>query len=115
LTNVIRISETQVDLVRRLWRENVPEFDIALAIGVGMSTFRRLRRRQLKALPRRSHKCRDSGRRAQDPTPEELAERIAEVQKSWGPLERIERSSNVVGTSSTMVRVRDIREAIRNG
>ena len=114
MTEAIKLTAEQVELVKKLWSELVPEFDVALAIGVGISTFRRLRRRQLKSLPRRGHVSRDSGRRAVDPTPEEIAERCAEVQSSWCPMERIGRTSNVVGIDSTMVKVGDIREAIRN-
>jgi hypothetical protein len=114
LTEAIRLSAEQIELVKKLWSELVPEFDVALAIGVGISTFRRLRRRQLKALPRRGHVSRDSGRRSVDPTPEEIKQRCAEVQTGWDPMERIGRTSNVVGIDSTMVKVGDIREAIRN-
>ena len=114
MTEAIKLTAEQIELVKKLWSELVPEFDVALAIGVGMSTFRRLRRRQLKSLPRRGHVSRDSGRRPVDPTPEQIAERCAELQTTWSPMERIERTSNVVGTDSRMVKRADIRDAIRN-
>ena len=114
LTEAIKLSAEQVALAEKLWNAGEPEFSVALAIGVGISTFRRLRRRQLKALRRRGHVARDSGRRSVDPTPEEIAERCAEVQKGWNTIEQIERSSNVVGTSSRMVKVSDMCAANRN-
>ena len=114
LTEAIKISAEKVALAEKLWNAGEPEFAVALAIGVGISTFRRLRRRQLKALRRRGHVSRDSGRRSADPTPEEIKERCAEVQKTWNPGEEIERSSNVVGTSSRMVKVSDMCAANRN-
>ena len=111
MTEAIKISAEKVALAEKLWNAGEPEFAVALAIGVGISTFRRLRRRQLR---RRGHVSRDSGRRSVDPTPEEIKERCAEVQKTWNPGEEIERSSNVVGTSSRMVKVSDMCAANRN-
>jgi hypothetical protein len=109
------ITDEQVAIAIRLWSAGESEIGVCIAIGVGVSTFRRLRRGQLKCLGRRPHASRNSGRRTADPTPEEILERAAECRRSWDLHENIGRQTNVVGEDSRIVRVADMRAALRNG
>ena len=108
------LTDEQVETALRLWKAGESEIGVCLAIGVRVSTFRRLRRSELKCLGRRPHASRDSGRRSVDPTPEEILERAAEVRSSWCAVEAIDRSTFVIGTDSRVVKRDDIRGAIRN-
>lgn len=115
MTDKPMLTADQVATALRLWRAGESEIGVCMAIGVGVSTFRRLRRGQLKCLGRRPHAARDSGRRSEDPTPEEIAARAEEVRRSWALDEELGRCSFVVGSDSKVVRISDLRAAWRNG
>lgn len=111
----LALTADQVSEALRRWKAGESEVGVCLAIGVTVSTFRRLRRGQLKCLGRRPHSNRDSGRRAADPSPEEILERAAECRKAWGADELVDRGAFFSGTDSRVVRIADLRAALRNG
>lgn len=109
------LTDEQVAEAVRLWKAGESEIAVCLAIGVKMSSFRRLRRGQLKCLGRRPQSARDSGRRTADPSPEEIAARAEECRRSWAHDELMGRGTFIVGTDSKIVKVSDLRAAYRNG
>jgi hypothetical protein len=80
----VKLTEAQVDLVRRLWAEGVHRDEIARRVGITISTWYARRGDQLKGLPKRERGVGLKRSRGYvDPTPEEIAARCAEIQAAW--------------------------------
>lgn len=78
-----RRVDVDVPLFRKLWLAGVPMRVIASRLGVGADTLGGMRRRL--GLPARTATTRPPPRlgEASDPSPEEIAERAAEVRARW--------------------------------
>ena len=100
----VRLTDDQVELVRRLWAEGVHRDEIARRAEMTISTFIARRGDQLKDLPKRE---RGTGRKASrgyvDPTPAEIAARCAEIQAAWTADQRAMRR---VGGGSVLKAIR---------
>lgn len=74
-----RTLKIDVPLLFRLHAAGLPEKGICDALGIGRGSFYALRKRHgLPAIDRRREKPAEV-----DPTPEEIAERAAEVRRRW--------------------------------
>ena len=84
------LTPEQIETATRMWQQNEPVDTVCRAIGITRDTMIQRRTDQLSHLPRRSV---GSGRKARspDPTPEEIAERCAEIRQRWSDEEWSER------------------------
>jgi len=100
----VKLTEAQVELVRRLWAEGVHRDEIARRVGMTISIWYARRGDQLKDLPKRE---RGTGRKASrgyvDPTPAEIAARCADIQAAWTADQRAMRR---VGGGSVLKAIR---------
>lgn len=82
------LTKSQEKAARAAWKEGATQQEIAAAIGVSVDVFRARRADQLANLPPRA-KRHGAGRRAVDPTPEEIYGRLVfEEQARWSEEER---------------------------
>jgi len=87
----VKLTEAQVDLARRLWREGLYVHEIARRLGVGVDVLIARRRDQLADLPSRKRGPRRGCKPTVDPTPEEIAERAAAIRATWTDADREDR------------------------
>ena len=95
MSDFIRLSPEQIATATRLWSEGREEREVAAAIGLCVTTFRRRKSDDLASLGPRSHLDRNSGRRSEEVAPAELYRRAALVRHSWPPAERELRSRGI--------------------
>jgi hypothetical protein len=88
MSEYIRLSPEQIETATAMWNSGEPEFAIAAAINVKISTLRRRRGDCLAGLQPRGHSERDSGRRVEEMTAPEIYERAARIRTSWNSEER---------------------------
>ena len=84
-----------------LWAAGASQYEISLALGIRPGTFWQIRNRY--ALPRRAPAKPAKASHEPDPTPEELAQRCAEVRARWSDEETKRRR---VGRGVEAVRLR---------
>jgi len=76
------LTTDQVAQVETLWAEGRSEFEITQALGVTVDWFRLRRKDQLRHLPTRPRAL-NSGKRAVDPTEDEIALGTAMLRQGW--------------------------------
>jgi hypothetical protein len=107
------LTPEQVAKAKEMWHAGDPECEICLVVGMTVDTFRARRHDQLKGLPKRKQAGGNSGRRAEEVTPEELEFRKMQVQSTWTEEDRMEHQSNFIGMDNRMVKLADLRAAMR--
>ena len=95
MSEPVRLTADQIATATRMWNSGEPEFEIAKAIDVKVSTLRRRRLDDLAGLQPRGHSERDSGRRSEPIEPRILWERCARVRLTWSESQRAERSKGI--------------------
>ena len=111
------LTQIEVKQIEELWQAGATRAEIAHEIDIQIWVFDQRRHDQLQHLPnRRGHNggryCRKAD--VNEPTAEQQAEieqRMAEVRSSWDENTRVSRLS---GVPSAVIRVADVRDAIRN-
>jgi hypothetical protein len=76
------LAPAQEQLVRRAWAAGVRRDEVARLAGISIHVLEARFRDQLRDLPRRPRGV-GGGHRGGDPTPDEIAERAAEVRSLW--------------------------------
>jgi hypothetical protein len=78
----IYLTDEQCERARLLWAGGQAAHEVAAAIGVTFDTFRARMADQLADLPPRS-RAMTSGRRGEDPSPDQIRVRTAMLRRSW--------------------------------
>jgi len=95
VSDYVRLTDDEVRIATEMWEAGKPEFEIAQAIGLCVTTLRRRRGDCLAGLQPRGHSERDCGRRSEPIEPRILWERCARVRLTWSESERAERSKGI--------------------
>jgi len=76
------LTDEQLRIIREGWSAGLSTVELCAAAGITIDTFKARRLDQLKGLPKRPRRvC--SGKRGEDPTPEQIAERTAMIRSTW--------------------------------
>ena len=96
-----KLTEPQIQQIEELWGAGENCSIIAFNVGISYDTLRARRKDQLSHLESRKKAYRN--RYQPDPTPEQLAERMAEVRERWTPEEEMERRTDFFGYDQLQV------------